>query len=149
VRARAVLGFLGVVALLAAASQMWLDSRPADRCDFDGAHVQPAFAVDWISSDGDPRRRFCTIECALRWKRAGGPPFSAGRFVVRDGATGEPLAAEIALYVETPSAPAGGDHSFTRSFKLWQDAQSCQRLLGGRIVPNPFVVSGDQRELNP
>jgi hypothetical protein len=124
-------------ALAAALSQLWLDARQLERCAFDGARIQPAFAVDW---QGDAERlRFCTIECAARWRRLRPPHEGPEHFVVRDEATSEPVAAELAFFVRTPGQPAGRSHNFTRAFRRWQDALECRDALHGQITENPLT----------
>ena len=140
----AVLLFV-LATVCAAVSQLWLDGRQQARCAYDGARVQSPYAVAWSGASEGPGRQFCTIECALRWRRQRQRegPADPGRYVVHDEVTGEPLAAELAFYVRTPHWPAGRNHNFTRAFKRWQDALERLRALEGESVSNPFgAVSG-------
>ena len=129
--------WFGVVALVAAGSRWRAQADRGARCALDGNRIEPVYRVDLVRR-GVVLHSFCSLTCARQWPDVAPDAY----WQVRDEASGRPLDAGRAHFVESGVESVPARHERTHVFADWAEAQHHLARYGGRFVADPLGPGG-------
>ena len=110
-------------------------NTPEDRCDYDGAKIEPLYAVYFTLQDGT-ERKFCSIICASMSFRE--LKRQIKEVMVVDEASEKKINASQAFFVESEVITTLHVKNRIHVFSNREDAGRHLKRFNGRWVENPF-----------
>ncbi len=128
--------FLVAVALLPVVAWVIRGER-AEGCYFDGQAIVDRFQVQ--IEEGEHKRLFCCIGCAVRWWKTQTKPRSVSRILVTDEKGGQLFSADRAIFVESTVITNSVMGNRIHAFLEMEAAASHRENYSGVILDrNPF-----------
>jgi ribosomal protein L24E len=115
-------------------------SIPADRCDYDGARIEPLYGVCFSLQDGS-EKRFCSIVCAsMSFQELKG---RIKEVMVVDEPSGNKINASEAFFIESEMVTARHVKNRIHVFLKKEDALKHLQRFKGRWIDNPFRLPAE------
>jgi hypothetical protein len=112
-------------------------NTPQDRCDYDGAKIEPLYAVYFTLQDGT-EKKFCSIACAsLSFPEL---KIRIKEIVVVDERSGTKINASQAYFVESEVVTVPHVKNRIHAFAKKEDALKHIQKIKGNWVENPFLL---------
>jgi ribosomal protein L24E len=113
-------------------------SIPADRCDYDGARIEPLYGVCFSLQDGS-EKRFCSIVCAsMSFQELKG---RIKEVMVVDEVSEKKISVSQAFFIESEVITTLHVKNRIHVFSSREDAERHLKRFNGRWIGNPFRLS--------
>ncbi len=111
-----------------------------ERCDYDGAKIQPLYAVYFHLQDGS-EKRFCSVVCAsMSFQELKG---GIKEVMVVDEPSGNKINASQAFFVESEMVTVPHVKNQIHIFAKKEDSLKHLQKFKGRWIENPFRLSAE------